>query len=174
MSLRHRKYTYGPIIDKNHSLHRVSNPQPLGLQHSALTATILRASVIIIKIGEGEIIYMTSDPIPHFVTEDGLMYLSNVCVITQNRTDRSRGPTVLYNTTVEQCLCGYRALSQCPNIEPFLLPEHFYSYPRKRSFIVTFKVFTAVTMENVVFWYIKTQFVPHRGHITSPLHSPAG
>jgi hypothetical protein len=33
---------------------------------------------------------------------------------------------------------------------------------------------TAVTMENVVFWDIKTQFVPHRRHITSPLQNPAG
>jgi hypothetical protein len=31
----------------------------------------------------------------------------------------------------------------------------------------------AVTMKNVVFWDIKTQFVPHRRHITSPLQSPA-
>jgi hypothetical protein len=29
-------------------------------------------------------------------------------------------------------------------------------------------------MKNVVFWDIKTQFVPHRRHITSPLQSPAG
>jgi hypothetical protein len=35
------------------------------------------------------------------------------------------------------------------------------------------EVFTAVTMKNVVFWDIKTQFVPHRRHITSPLQSPA-
>jgi hypothetical protein len=34
--------------------------------------------------------------------------------------------------------------------------------------------FTAVTMKNVVFWDIKSRFVPHRRHITSPLHSPAG
>jgi hypothetical protein len=33
--------------------------------------------------------------------------------------------------------------------------------------------FTAVTMKNVVFWDIDTQFVPHRRHITSPLQSPA-
>jgi hypothetical protein len=31
----------------------------------------------------------------------------------------------------------------------------------------------AVTMKNVVFWDIKTQFVLHREHITSPLQSPA-
>jgi hypothetical protein len=39
--------------------------------------------------------------------------------------------------------------------------------------IVRFEVFSAVTMKNVVFWDIETQFVPHRSHITSPLHSPA-
>jgi hypothetical protein len=39
---------------------------------------------------------------------------------------------------------------------------------------VRFEVFTAVTMKNVVFWDIKTQFVFHRRHITSPLESPAG
>jgi hypothetical protein len=31
-----------------------------------------------------------------------------------------------------------------------------------------------VTMKNAVFWDIKTQFVPHWKHITSPLQSPAG
>jgi hypothetical protein len=36
-----------------------------------------------------------------------------------------------------------------------------------------FEVFTAVTMKNVVFWDIKTQFVLQRRHITSPLQSPA-
>jgi hypothetical protein len=38
---------------------------------------------------------------------------------------------------------------------------------------VRFEVFTAVTMKNVVFWDIKTQFIPHRKHVTSPLQSPA-
>jgi hypothetical protein len=28
-------------------------------------------------------------------------------------------------------------------------------------------------MKNGVFWDIKTQFIPHRRHITSPLQSPA-
>jgi hypothetical protein len=36
---------------------------------------------------------------------------------------------------------------------------------------VSFEVFTAVTMKNVVFWDIKTQFVLHRRHITYPLQS---
>jgi hypothetical protein len=39
---------------------------------------------------------------------------------------------------------------------------------------VRFEVFTAVTMKNVIFWDIKTQFVLHRGHVTSPLQSTAG
>jgi hypothetical protein len=39
---------------------------------------------------------------------------------------------------------------------------------------VRFEVFTAVTMKNAVFWDIRTQFVLHRRHITSPLQSPAG
>jgi hypothetical protein len=29
-------------------------------------------------------------------------------------------------------------------------------------------------MKNAVFWDLKTHFVPHRKHITSPLQSPAG
>jgi hypothetical protein len=41
-------------------------------------------------------------------------------------------------------------------------------------YFVRFEVFTAVTMKNVVFRDIKTQFVLHRRHITSPLQSPAG
>jgi hypothetical protein len=36
------------------------------------------------------------------------------------------------------------------------------------------EVFTAVTMENIVFWVIKSQFISHRRHITSRLQSPAG
>jgi hypothetical protein len=38
---------------------------------------------------------------------------------------------------------------------------------------VRFEVFMALTMKNAIFWDIKTQFVPHRRHITSPLQSSA-
>jgi TRAP-type mannitol/chloroaromatic compound transport system substrate-binding protein len=38
---------------------------------------------------------------------------------------------------------------------------------------VRFEVSTAVAMKNAVFWDIKTQFVPHRRHITSPVQSSA-
>jgi hypothetical protein len=36
---------------------------------------------------------------------------------------------------------------------------------------VRFEVFTTVTMKNVVFWDIKTQFVPHRKHDISATES---
>jgi hypothetical protein len=41
-------------------------------------------------------------------------------------------------------------------------------YTNRRG-VVRFEVFTAVTMKHAVFWDIKTQFVPHRKHITSLL-----
>jgi hypothetical protein len=40
--------------------------------------------------------------------------------------------------------------------------------------VVRFEVFTAVTMKTGVFWDMKTLFVPHKKHITSPLQSRAG
>jgi hypothetical protein len=39
--------------------------------------------------------------------------------------------------------------------------------------LVRFEVYNAVTVKNAVFWDIKTLFVPHRKHTTSPLQSPA-
>jgi hypothetical protein len=45
--------------------------------------------------------------------------------------------------------------------------------PANCSIHVRLDVLAAVTMKNVVFWVIKTQFVLHRRHITSPLQSPA-
>jgi hypothetical protein len=42
------------------------------------------------------------------------------------------------------------------------------------SLYIRFEVFTAVTMKNAAFWDIKTQFVPHRRHITSPLRPTVG
>jgi hypothetical protein len=32
----------------------------------------------------------------------------------------------------------------------------------------------AATVKSTVFWDIKSKFIPHRRHITSPLQSPAG
>jgi hypothetical protein len=39
---------------------------------------------------------------------------------------------------------------------------------------VRFEVFTAVTMKNAIYCDIKTQFVPHRRHIKTPLQISAG
>jgi hypothetical protein len=39
---------------------------------------------------------------------------------------------------------------------------------------VGFEFFKAMTTKNAVFWYVKFQFVPQRGHITSTLQGPAG
>jgi hypothetical protein len=39
--------------------------------------------------------------------------------------------------------------------------------------LARFEVLKAVTIKNAVFWDIKTQFVPHRRHTTSPLEFPA-
>jgi hypothetical protein len=44
----------------------------------------------------------------------------------------------------------------------------------KRAAYVRAEVLTTVTMDNAVCWDIKTQFVSHRKHITSPLQSTAG
>jgi hypothetical protein len=45
---------------------------------------------------------------------------------------------------------------------------------RKMNKKCRIKVYTAVNMKNAVFWDIKTQFVLHRRHITSPLQRSAG
>jgi hypothetical protein len=44
----------------------------------------------------------------------------------------------------------------------------------RQSFHVIFQVLTVVNMKNAAFWDMKTHSVPHRRHITSTLHSPAG
>jgi hypothetical protein len=46
-------------------------------------------------------------------------------------------------------------------------------YKQSIFIFVRFEVFTAVTLMNVVFLDIRTQFIPHRRHIMSPLQSPA-
>jgi hypothetical protein len=46
-------------------------------------------------------------------------------------------------------------------------------YIRIETYPVSFRVSTVVTMKNIVFCDIKSQFVPHGKHITSPLQSAA-
>jgi hypothetical protein len=58
---------------------------------------------------------------------------------------------------------------RCPSILIFSIELVIET---KQDTLVRFEAFTAVTMKDAVFWDIKTQFVLHRGHITSPLQSP--
>jgi hypothetical protein len=39
--------------------------------------------------------------------------------------------------------------------------------------VVRFVVFITVAMKNAVLWDIRTKFIPHRRHITSPLQNAA-
>jgi hypothetical protein len=57
---------------------------------------------------------------------------------------------------------------------PFPLPHLYPHFLETCISYVRLEVFTAVTMKNAVSWDIKTRFLPHRRHITSPLPSPAG
>jgi hypothetical protein len=56
----------------------------------------------------------------------------------------------------------------------WLCHEPLFGYLFQTPVDVRFEVLMAVAMKNAVFWDIRTQFVPHRRHITSPLQSPAG
>jgi hypothetical protein len=57
-----------------------------------------------------------------------------------------------------------------------LLLSNSKNYMRERSGNERVRLggVTAVTMKNVVFWDIKTHFIPHRRHITSQIQRPAG
>jgi hypothetical protein len=70
----------------------------------------------------------------------------------------------------EECrILGYK------NPVPTSHETHYVSATESsRLMLCKFEVFRAVTTKNVVFWDIKTQFIPHMRHITSPLQSPAG
>jgi hypothetical protein len=52
--------------------------------------------------------------------------------------------------------------------------KHYVSAGEPSRLILCNEVFTAVTIKNAVFWDLKTQFILHRKHITSPLENPAG
>jgi hypothetical protein len=60
------------------------------------------------------------------------------------------------------CSVGHETVTK---IQDLSSPEYLIN--------VRFEVFTAVTMKNAVFCDIKTQFIPHRRHITSLVQSKA-
>jgi hypothetical protein len=55
-----------------------------------------------------------------------------------------------------------------------LLSAWIYIYIYIVLYILRFDVSTVMTMNNAVFWDIKTQFVPLKKHITCSPRSPAG
>jgi hypothetical protein len=60
--------------------------------------------------------------------------------------------------------------------QPTMGEERFSRVSRRKMRLPSSKWNICVrskTMKNVVFWDMKTQFVPHRRHITSPLQTPA-
>jgi hypothetical protein len=69
-----------------------------------------------------------------------------------------------------------RSLTPCHDLYVYsaLYEDLPNTHERLRSILrVRLEVFMAVTMMNAVFWDIRTHFVPHRRHITSPLQSLA-
>jgi hypothetical protein len=51
----------------------------------------------------------------------------------------------------------------------------FYGMRNFQKYVnIIFEVFTMVTMTNVIFWDVKTHFIPHTKHITSPLQRQPG
>jgi hypothetical protein len=72
-----------------------------------------------------------------------------------------------------ECTKAFWGCMETENIELCGLSDHICDLVV--GFLVTpviFEIFTGVTMKNVIFWDIKTQFVLHRRHITYPLQNP--
>jgi hypothetical protein len=77
---------------------------------------------------------------------------------------------------VKWMLNGGIAFVSPGNLMPCLQTNQWtykYLIPNIRGNDVRFEVVTAVTMKDVVFWDIKTQFVLHSRQITPLLQSPA-
>jgi hypothetical protein len=70
-------------------------------------------------------------------------------------------------------LQDYRLLLQLWRWAVMCLQKIGQNFYQRIRYCVRFEVFTVVTMKNGDFWDIKTEFLPHRRHITSPLQSPA-
>jgi hypothetical protein len=62
--------------------------------------------------------------------------------------------------------------SQVGVIQEWRIQEKNASWKCTETHVEDLRFFTVVTMRNIAFWDINTQFVPHRKHITSQLQSP--
>jgi hypothetical protein len=70
----------------------------------------------------------------------------------------------------EECsLQGYKNL-----VRTLQKAQYVTATEPSQLMLCRFEVLAAVTMKSTVFWDVKTQFLLHREHITSPLQSPAG
>jgi hypothetical protein len=81
---------------------------------------------------------------------------------------------IAYTMWDHQNLTDLQAFTACDKDRLTCLIFTWTVQDKDLSNLVRFEVFTAVTMKNVVFWDIKTQFLPHRRHFTSPLQGPIG
>jgi hypothetical protein len=72
-----------------------------------------------------------------------------------------------------ECNANLRPVHSSERAAHFMKQEIFRSIEKQEIIYVRFGDLTAVTIKNVVFWDIKTLFVLHRRHLTSPLQSPA-
>jgi hypothetical protein len=80
--------------------------------------------------------------------------------------------------------CVITALPVCPLSSRMFAQTHGLTRPRPSHLcyavfgenLFTLRIVSKLfgNLKNYVFWDIKTQFVLHRRHITSPLQSPAG
>jgi hypothetical protein len=84
---------------------------------------------------------------------------------THNVSETGFYPLLLTADTVTRKLCNRRGQGSRRQTNQ--------EEEERKKYTVRVEAFTAVTMKNVVFWDIKTQFVLHRRHITSPLQSTA-
>jgi hypothetical protein len=92
-------------------------------------------------------------------------------ILRQNSTRAIHSATISHGVIWDQ-VKGSKLTRQDLALIAFL--PYYLSCYKNYVYYVRRDVLTAVTMKNAVFWDIKTQFVPHMKHITSPLQSPAG
>jgi hypothetical protein len=84
-------------------------------------------------------------------------------------SNNARNISVLCYTFIASC--SDTEIHLLSYLQHYSLKNHGKRIELKKDF-VRFEVFPAVTMKNVIFWDIRTQFVLHRRHIMSPLQSP--
>jgi hypothetical protein len=126
-------------------------------------------------------ILLTAIHVHKLYTDFMYMWLSALCPHRGANTNSGRSCTPSRNPSLAFFALSASRLPDLPRLPCRALYRGGGSGPLMSTLptagihiFVRFEVFTAVTMKNVVFWDIRSQFVLHRRHITSPLQSPAG